>query len=413
METLEFSPENQARLGLEPGERVRVLASGTKTLLLERLSATAGEALPWDRDLVLTADVRSFPIADILHLLHASAKSGFLFFECDGHAKSVYVHRGEVVFAASNQAFDRLGECLMRSGAITPDQYADAMRAYRPPGLFGKVLVERGLLTPRELWDGVKVQVEEIVRSLFSYGSGSTVFWEGEVRPDNTVRLSLPTRRLIAEGLKRRDDLLKFLAWLEAPQVQIEAIDGAGAKLTGTERAMYEAIRSGGSFQDQCRIAGVEPLCAARTIQHLRLLNAVVARSASPARGEVSPASAADPEALRECCLNHVKLLAEFAAPIVAVEGDEGLRERLGRVIAEAARRYPELLTGLELGRGALIDPDEMIRRALRYPGDREREVRLALGELGSYLEFELVTHPSIPDPDEFLTDLNELRERI
>jgi hypothetical protein len=413
LEKLVFSPENNERLGLDEGEQVRVLASGTKTVLLERVNATASEALPWDRDLVLTVDVRSFPIADILHLLHASSKSGFLFFESDQHAKSVYIHRGEVVFATSNQTFDRLGECLMRSGVVTPDQLGDALRAYQPPGQFGRVMIERGLLSPRELWDGVKLQVEEIVRSLFGYGSGSLSFWEGEIRPDNTVRLSLPTRRLIAEGLKRRDDLLKFLAWLEAPRVQVEAVEDAGNNLTGTERAMYEAIHAGENFQQQCRIAGVEPLCAARTIQHLRLLNAVVTRSADPEAADAPRGAPGDEEALRECCMAHAKLLAEFAAPIVAVEGDAGLRERFGRVIAEATRRYPELLSDLEPGRGGLIDPEELIRRALRSPGDREREVRLALGELASYLEFELVTHPAIPNADEFMADLNELRERI
>ena len=63
--------------------------------------------------------------------------------------------------------------------------------------------VERGFLTPRELWTGVKYQVEEIVRSLFSYPAGELLFWEGEIQPDNVVRLSLDTSRLISEGLDR------------------------------------------------------------------------------------------------------------------------------------------------------------------------------------------------------------------
>ena len=119
MEKLVFSPEHCRLLGLEPDEPVRHLASGARTVLLERLGGEASSALPWDRDLVLTADIGSFSLADILQLLHASAKSGFLFFESQDHAKSVYLHRGEVVFASSNQAFDRLGECLVRSGALT------------------------------------------------------------------------------------------------------------------------------------------------------------------------------------------------------------------------------------------------------------------------------------------------------
>jgi len=414
MEKLVFPSEQSARLGLEEGESVRLLASGPKTILLERLDAGASEALPWDRDLVLSANVSSFSLADILHLLHASSKSGFLFFEDGEHVKSVYLHRGEVIFATSNQKFDRLGECLVRSGAITPDQFAEALKVYTPSCQFGRVLVERGFLTSRELWGGVKLQVEEIVRSLFSYGSGSVLFWEGEVRPDNVVRLSLPTRRLIAQGLKRRDDLLRFLAVLETPGVRVAITGDAPEPLGENERAMLDAIRSGGTFQEQCHRAGVEPLCGARTIQQLRLSGALkVARDEESKQASRAEAAASDEEAIRECVRLHAKLLAEFTAPIVAVEGMEGIRDRLQRTTDDAAARYPELLAGLEVGQGGSLDPELLIKRALAYPGEREREVRLALGELVSYLEFELMNHPNIDRPDEFLEGLEGLRSQL
>jgi hypothetical protein len=109
----------------------------------------------------------------------------------------------------------------------------------------------------------------------------------------------------------------------------------------------------------------------------------------------------------------HAKLLAELAAPIVAVEGGEALRARLQRVADEAARRFPEILGDLALGRGGALDPEAVAERALRFPGDRDREVRLALGELVAYLEFELVNHPRIPDPDAFLEALEPLRASL
>jgi hypothetical protein len=414
MEKLVFPPDQSARLGLKEGESVRLLASGSKTILLERLEAGASEALPWDRDLVLTANVGSFSLADILHLLHASSKSGFLFFEGGEHVKSVYLHRGEVIFATSNQKFDRLGECLVRSGAITPDQFAEAIKAYTSSSQFGKILVERGFLTSRELWGGVKLQVEEIVRSLFSYGVGSVLFWEGEVRPDNVVRLSLPTRRLIAQGLKRRDDLLRFVALLEAPRVRVAVAQDLPQHLGETERAVLGAIRAGGTFHEQCHRAGVEPLCGARTIQQLRVIGAVtVTREEEPTASAQSDVARSDEEAVRECVRLHIKLLTEFTAPIVAVEGAEGIRDRLQRITDDAAARYPELLSDLAVGQGGSLDPDVLINRALAYPGEREREVRLALGELVSYLEFELMNHPNIARPDEFLEGLEGLRSRL
>jgi len=415
LERVELTADQRSLLGLEPGDSIRLLEARRRTILLERIRPQVAEALPWDRDLVLSADVRSFPLADILHLLHSSNQSGFLLFEDTDHEKSVYLHRGEVVFAASNQPFDRLGNCLLRAGSISAEQFEEANEVYRTPGHFGKILVERGFLTPRELWNGVNTQVEEIVRSLFSYGSGTVLFWEGEVRPNNVVRLSLPTRRLIAEGLRRRDELFKFLALLEDSRVRLDAAPGVDDNLIGTERAIFEALSGTHSFPQLCRDAGVEPLAAARTIRHLRLHGAVTISRAAGDESLLAHTGKADSDAdtLRDCITEHLKVIAELIVPIVAVESAEKISERISSVISEASLHYPELLADLRVGRGGAIDPEELIARARRFPGEREREVRLALGELISYLEFEILNHPDISEPDDFLEGIAALRARL
>lgn len=58
-----------------------------------------------------------------------------------------------------------------------------------------------------------------------------------------------------------------------------------------------------------------------------------------------------DHDSVRESVEAHLKVLAELAAPIVAVEGAEGICLRLGRVVEEGAGRFPELLAGLEVPR--------------------------------------------------------------
>jgi hypothetical protein len=415
LDKVELTADQRALLGLGADDSIRLLEARRRTILLERIQSSSSTALPWDRDLVLSADVRSFPLADILHLLHSSNHSGFLLFEDAEHEKSVYLHRGEVVFASSNQSFDRLGNCLLRSGAITAEQFEEANSAYRTPGHFGKVLVERGFLTPRELWNGVNTQVEEIVRSLFSYGSGTVLFWEGEVRPNNVVRLSLPTRRLIAEGLRRRDELIKFLAMLEDPRVRLQASPGAERNLSGTERLLFDVIGRLSSFGDVCREAGVEPLAAARTIRHLRLHGAVsiLRATADEPGGPHAEKPEQESDSIRECITEHLKVIAELVMPIVAVESAESIAERIRSVIDEAAEHYPELLANLHVGRGGAIDPEELIARARRFPGEREREIRLALGELISYLEFEMLNHPGIPDPEDYLEGIAALRARL
>ncbi len=62
---------------------------------------------------------------------------------------------------------------------------------------------------------------------------------------------------------------------------------------------------------------------------------------------------------------------------------------------------------------GGVLDPEVITTRALRFPGDRRRAVRAALGELVSYLEFELLNHPRIDDAQGYLEGLDKLRAAL
>ena len=360
----------------------------------------------------LAAELATFAPQEVFAWLERTGKSGLATFTHREHAKSVWLHRGEVVFASSNQMVDRLGECLLRAGVLSLEQLREAERCFAPPARFGKVLVERGFLTPRELWNGVKYQVEEIVRSLLLYRAGRVAFFEGDAQPDNVVRLALPTRRLVAEGVQRGEELRKFLKVLESDRVELAATQGSEASLARSERALLEALREESRFGPLCERLGVEPEAAARSVQLLRLMGAVklVRAQAPPAFVGEGDLDAEAAERVRESVAGLAKLIGALVAPIVAAEGAEGIRERLSRTLEEVAGRFPSLLSGVALGAGASLDPEPIIERAIRLPGDREEQVATALGELVAYLEFEIKNHPAIMEPDRLLAGLAELR---
>ena len=410
---LSLDSEVRRELGLAENESVHVVHRAGALITLERTGGGARTAVPWDRDLVLTADVRAFPIADLLSLLHSACKSGYLLLARGAEEKSVHFHRGEVVFAGSNQRVDRLGECLLRAGKITLAQLREAESRWTQDTRFGKVLVQLGILTPRDLWNAVKTQVEEIVRSLFAYTAGTVHLWEGEIQPDNVVRLALPTNRLVAEGLKRRDELFKFLAYLEDPQTRLSPGDANFGRLSHSEASFVDALRRDGAFGSACRLAGVDPLSGARTVQLLQLVGAVrIERGAPSQQGSLPEVRSHDDDRIREIVYDHVKLLAELAAPIVAIDGQAALQDRFGRIVAEASERH-RVLAGITVGPGGVLDPEALVSAALRGIGDRGRAVRQALGELVAYLEFELNNHPRIEGADAFLEAVESLRAKI
>jgi hypothetical protein len=405
-----LSPESLEYLGLHPQSDVWVVAQSGRMTLLESGDGL-GPVMPRDRDLVLSCDVRAFSLADLLSLVHRAGKSGYLLFEFQNEEKAVYLSRGEVVFAESNLRSDRLGDCLLRAGLIDQDQLELAESRYHPETRFGKIVVELGVLTPRDLWSGVKFQVEEIVRSLFTYTAGWIHFWEGEIEPDNVVRLSLPTNRLIGEGLERRDEMLLYLAKLEDARTRVRLGPETRPPVSEDERAVMDALDEEGLFQGLCYRSGLDPRTAARTLHFLERAGRIQIDHEKPDTG--LDFSTADDDVVREAVSLHGKLIFELCAPLVALDGVEAVAERLNRIREESAAGGRSLLDAVEFNEFAALDPAALEHRALRLPGDRIRQIDEALGEIVAYLEFELKNHPEIDDSSPFLEAVDPLRAML
>ena len=90
--------------------------------------------------------------------------------------KVVYFEGGMPVFALSNLLSDRLGQFLVRTGKIRPEQLADvALMAQQTKRRTGDILVERGLLRDTERLYYVGQQVKAIIYSLFAWEEGTYV----------------------------------------------------------------------------------------------------------------------------------------------------------------------------------------------------------------------------------------------
>jgi len=75
----------------------------------------------------------------------------------------------------------------------------------------GKVLVQMGAISPKDLWWGVKNQVLEIIYSLFTWKDGTFGFYESveEIAMERIV-LSINTSSVIMEGIRRLDETARI-----------------------------------------------------------------------------------------------------------------------------------------------------------------------------------------------------------
>jgi hypothetical protein len=293
---------------------------------------------------------------------------------------------------------------------ITVADLREVEKAFKPGDRFGRVLVELGLLTPRELWNGVRSQVEEIVRSLFTVPAGRMWFWEGEIRPDNVVRLSLETSRLIAEGQQRSVELRRFLTVLEDPRVQLARTAAPQPTLAASERAIYEAVGAGRAFTGVVTELRLDRESAARSVQLLRLVGAVkLMRLPEPPSAPAPEAREGSPAMIARCEA-FAKLIGSLTSEIRKADGDDSIHARLSRELEEVASRFPVLLGGVELDASGTLDANVLGARAARLPGDGQDAVVATLGELVTYLEFELMNHAKLENAKDFLLGLEAAR---
>ena len=118
--------------------------------------------------------------------------------------KKVFLRDGHVIHASSNDRADSLGEHLMRDGKLSAAEHRRIAEVrQKAERRFGVLLLEQRLLTPAEVYAAIRKHIEEIVWSLFYWQQGEVSFSVGDQIDSDAVKIQLPLRRVILEGIKR------------------------------------------------------------------------------------------------------------------------------------------------------------------------------------------------------------------
>jgi len=133
-----------------------------------------------------------------------ATKTGTLRIKDETGSKTLYLDGGRVVFAASSDANDRLGQLFLRrkmivSGTLTEAASAAAEQNRR----IGAVLVQMKAIRPQDLIWGVTEQVRQMVVGLFQWTRGDYAFSEGSLPSRRVITLKMHTGDLINERDQR------------------------------------------------------------------------------------------------------------------------------------------------------------------------------------------------------------------
>jgi curved DNA-binding protein CbpA len=152
----------------------------------------------------LKGNLRDFKHIDLLMGLQRGTRTGTLEVVSGPVVKKIYIKNGDMIFAASNLIDDRLGERLVKRGRIGVEQFNLATERLLETGeKLGKVLVDMSCMSPHELYQAVRDQVEEIILSIFEIEEGDFEFQEGSLPEENMVTLVISAANIIYRGMKR------------------------------------------------------------------------------------------------------------------------------------------------------------------------------------------------------------------
>lgn len=155
----------------------------------------------------MRGDLTQDSLPDILRAIYRQRKSGSLRLVQGQTRKEIFFELGAMIFASSNCKEDRIGETMLRHGFLSQNDYQRVQSHMGRGKRFGKVLVDLGIITERELIMNVTIQILDIIYSVFNWTTGTYEFTEVEKTVSDDLKLDLSTASIILEGVRRINDL--------------------------------------------------------------------------------------------------------------------------------------------------------------------------------------------------------------
>ena len=253
--SVELDDDTRARLA---GRQLSVLVVPGDLLLA--VESDGGAAPPTEAKLAGDLGHVSFP--EVVSLIAHARGSGVLRVSGASGTRRVIFSEGEVRGASSERVGERIDEIIVRMGLLKPEQM-EALSEEAPVGhRLGRLAVDRGLLSERDLWNAIQEHVITIFQAILLESRGHFLLADETLVNAATVP-GLSAEGVLMEGVRRLDELRVSGAKRSgrSPERVIAAFAGAFRDIfatcqdAGADDALVSAARS--VFEDDPVHAGV------------------------------------------------------------------------------------------------------------------------------------------------------------
>lgn len=151
-------------------------------------------------------NLNTVSLPDVFQLVFTSKMNGTLKITKDKDEKAIYFRSGMLIYATSNDSQDLFGNILLKKGRISREELNKVIAGQQGGKKIGALLVERKLFSREEIIECLKLQIEEIVYSLFGWKGGSFEFVQDQTPPPDVILTELNPMNIIMEGTRRIDE---------------------------------------------------------------------------------------------------------------------------------------------------------------------------------------------------------------
>ena len=211
--------------------------------------------------------------------LHEQRRTGILTLTHAGVGRGVTIQEGRLVFASSSSPDDRMGPLLLRRGRITLRQLTDAAAGVVPGKRLGAVLVEQGVLTPKDLIAAVVEHTQEILYAAFAWTEGQYRLQDG-VPSTEPITLKISTPDIIMEGIRRIDSWSRIDQAVGGVDARYERAPAyadviRGMRTAPEKLALLRALDEPARVEDLCGVAGLPDFEVCRALWAFRVIGLI------------------------------------------------------------------------------------------------------------------------------------------
>ncbi len=312
-------------------------------------------------------------LPDLIWALSRAQQTGVLKVRRENTTKTLYVQQGRIVFAASSDPNDRLGEMLLRRGTVTIEQLEEGLTRLDTGKRLGTLLVEAGSLTAEQLVDAVLDQVKSVVLDLLTWERGEYDFAQGHLPTHEAITLQMKTSELLLEAIRNIHSFSRIRRSVGPPRHVFElAEDWAEARealnFAEGERLLLDSLVDGPrSVEALCHEVFLSNFEIYRTLWAFKVLGLIVDGETSAGDSDAPVEGKLERTSLAELLLSISRKGETGVLCLSRGSVDRGIHFQEGRCVFATSNHPDDGLMAYLFRRGviSLRDQEEAARRLL------------------------------------------------